>query len=235
MPPDTLALADIHLDQLRATPLYAKLNAKNLLPGPKEVRAEIDELLLASDGRGSVTFARGRFAEKPPGGEFTLIGDKIAVAGSADMMHAAIERSKRGGSPPPIVALLEALHGSGEVWAVSNGWPGFSDAEARQMGNAANLNRVLRSVQTASLTADFGSGMHMSAAADCPTQQDAQNLADSLRGLLGMIRLSIPPRQPDLQRAFDAIQVQPAGRSIHVAVDLAPQLATQLVDGMAGR
>ena len=103
------------------------------------------------------------------------------------------------------------------------------------MGNAANLNRVLRSIQTASLTADFAKGLHISATGDCSTQQDAEQLTESLRGVLAMLRLSVPPRQPDLQRGFDAIQVQAAGRSIHASVDLAPQLATALIDGIGGR
>jgi hypothetical protein len=226
VPPDTLALADVRLDQLRATPLYHKFEEKNLLPGPREFRAEIDELLLASDGRHDLAIARGRFAGQLPG--FTLLNNQIAVAGAPrERFH--------GGAPAPLLARLEALPGPGQVWAVSSGWPGFPESAAREMGNAANLNRVLQSVETAAFTADLRAGLHLTAEGDCRTAQAAQSLAESLRGLLGVARLGLRPSQPDLLRAFDAIQVRPAGRSILVTIDLPLSLAGPLMDEIAAR
>ena len=57
------------------------------------------------------------------------------------------------------------------------------------MGNAANLDRVLRATESTSLTADFRAGVHALMTADCRSEPDAQNLSAQLNGLLGLLRM----------------------------------------------
>ena len=75
IPPDTVALAGVHMDQLRATPIYRKLAERNRLPHFDEFRTEsgfdpsrdIHEILLAGDGKNVLAIAHGAFPPKPPG------------------------------------------------------------------------------------------------------------------------------------------------------------------------
>ena len=64
---------------------------------------------------------------------------------------------------------------------------------------------------------------------DSRTDADAKTLADSLRGLAGLARMAATRNQPDLQRAFDGLQVKQDGRRVNVNVDLAEDLAEKLV------
>ena len=257
IPPDTLALAGVRVDQLRATPLYRKLAGTNRLPRFDEFRSEtgidperdVRELLLANDGKNSLLIARGTFEAKAPAsvktsvyqgytlfgdGEnavFTLIGKTIVLAGRAAVVRAAIDRHKGGrhDAPAALLARAEALPGDAQVWAAANGWTGFPPEMLPQMGNAANLNRVLQSVEDASMSADLRVGVRAAATGDCRTAQDAKTLSESLRGLVGLGRLSVPENQSDLLRTFDGIQVMQDGRSVKIEVDIPQDLADQLV------
>ena len=49
-------------------------------------------------------------------------------------------------------------------------------------GNLSNISRFLRSIESASVTADFRSGIVSEIRGQCRTDQDAKNLGDSLAG-----------------------------------------------------
>jgi hypothetical protein len=97
------------------------------------------------------------------------------------------------------------------------------------MGNFANLDRVLRLVEGASLTIDLRAGAHAAFTGDSRTEADAKSLADSLRGLAALARMAVSRNQPDLLRAFDGLQVRQDGRMVQVNVDIAEDLAEKLV------
>jgi len=241
IPPNTVALAGVHLDRLRATPLYRELGAHNRLPRYDEFRNEdVQEMLLASDGKNVVAIARGAFPDGQPGslktsgtGAIAFIDKNIALGGQAAAVRAAIEQSKSGGrAPGELMARAQSLPADTQIWAVVAGWRGATPDQFRDMGNLGNLDRVLRSVGGASLTVDLRTGVHAAFTGDCRTEADAKNLADSLRGLAALARMGAPRgapgNQPDLLRALDGIQVKQDGRIVQVNVDIAEDLAEKL-------
>jgi hypothetical protein len=258
IPPDTLALAGVRVEQFRATPLYRKLAGSGRLPRFDEFRAatgfdperDVSELLLANDGKNSLLIARGTFEGKAAASVktsvyqgytlygnsetavFTFIGKSIVLAGPAAVVRAAIDRHKGGhhDAPADLLARAEALPGDAQVWAVEHGWTGFPAETLQEMGNAANLNRVLQSVEDAAMSADLRAGVRAAATGDCRTAQDAKTLSESLRGLVGLGRLSVPENQPDLLRAFDGIRVEQDGRAVKIDVDIPQDLAGRLLD-----
>ncbi|MGA3039715.1 MAG: hypothetical protein ABSF54_02870 [Bryobacteraceae bacterium] len=230
IPPDTIALAGIRMDQLRAMPIYRKLERESRLPQLGQFPSrDIHDMLIASDGAHVVAIARGAFPAKPAGGlsatqykGFTLYGDSEAV-------RSAIHQSTSGGKAPhDLMARAEALPANTQLWVVVAGWRGFGADQLRRMGNFANLDRVLRLVESASLTVDLRTGVHAAFTGDSRTEADAKNLADSLRGLAAVARMAVPHNQPDLLRAFDGLQVKQEGRVVQVNIDIAEDVAEKL-------
>jgi hypothetical protein len=233
IPPDTVALAGVHVDQVRATPLYRMLAERNRLPkfGQFDPGRGIHELLVASDGKNVLGIARGDFGPQSQNEAITLIGKNIALGGSAAVVRAAIDRYKnggRGGAPRDLMARAQALPADTQIWAVVAGWRGATPDQLREMGNFANLDRVLRLVEGASLTVDLRTGVHAVLTGDSRTEVDAKSLADSLRGLAALARMGLQ-RAPDLLRALDGIQVKQAGRVVQVNADMAEDLVEKLV------
>jgi hypothetical protein len=230
IPPDSVALAGVRLDRLRATPIYRKLTETNPLRRPDPFRSDdIQDVLLASDGENVLAIARGAFRGKPPAG-LTPVGGNIALGGTDAAVRAAIGQSKNGGreAPRDLMARAQALPGDAQIWAVVAGWRGLDPGQLRAMGNFANLDRVMRLVEGASLTVDLRTGAHAAFTGDCRTEADAKNLADSLRGLAALARMGLAHNKPDLQHAFDGLQVNQNGRAVQVNVDITEDLAEKL-------
>lgn len=219
VPPDTVALAGVRMDRLRATPIYRKLAEGDRLPRFDQFRTEsgfdpsrdIGAILLAADGKHVLAIAHGTFPPKPPGnltesgyrgyklyskdqGEvIAYIGKTIALGGPAAAVRAAIDQSKRGryGAPRDLMTRAEALPADAQIWAVVAGWRGASQDQLDKMGNLGNLDRMLRSVEGASATVNLGNGVHAAFTGDSRTETDAKTLADSLRGLAALARMAV--------------------------------------------
>jgi len=256
IPPDTVALAGANLEQIRATPLYRRLAERNRLPRFDEFRTEsgfdprldIHSLLLASNGKDMLAIAHGVFAAKPEGNlqtseykGYTLyakdqseaiafIDKNIVLGGRTVSIRTAIDQYKSGGSGAPrdLMARAQALPADAQIWAVVAAWRGMEPGQLREMGNLANLDRVMRLVEGASLTVNLRAGVHAAFTGDSRTETDAKTLADSLRGLAALARMGVPRNQPDLLRVLDGIQVKQAGRVVNVTVDIAEDVAERL-------
>jgi hypothetical protein len=223
IPPDTVALAGVRMDRLRATPIYRKLAERNRLPRFDQFRTEsgfdpsrdIHEILLAGDGKNVLAIAHGAFPPKPPGDlraseykGYTLyakdlteaiafIGQNIALGGQTAAVRAAIDQSKSGGrAPGDLMARAQALPADVQIWAVVAGWRALAPDQLREMGNLGNLDRVLRLVEGASLAVDLRTGLHAVFMGDSRTEADAKTLADSLRGLAALARMGAPRGVP---------------------------------------
>lgn len=155
IPADTLLLAGLDLDALRASPLYPKL--------PPAVRAlaeplrDAEYLLLASNGKDLLSIARGRFREAPPGA--TLVAPGLVAAGPSDSVRAAIAQHQtgRGGAPDLLIRAASLADGK-QIWMVARGGVPLPAA-----GNAANLNRLLRDTEYTAIAARIDSGIEIEA------------------------------------------------------------------------
>ena len=92
IPAGTVVLVGINLDEVRATPLYRSL-PPNALAAVQPFR-DASYLLIASNARDLLLFARGKFHEAPPGA--TLISSELAIAGPAESIRAAIAEHQIG-------------------------------------------------------------------------------------------------------------------------------------------
>jgi hypothetical protein len=61
------------------------------------------------------------------------------------------------------------------------------------------------------------------------TEKDAMSLRDTVRGVVGLGRLSVPENQPELLKVWDGITVDQVGRSISLRADIPQDLLDRLV------
>ena len=209
IPADTLFLAGLNLDELRASPLYPKL--------PPAVRAlaeplrDAGYLLLASHGRDLVAIARGRFREAPPGA--TLVAPGLAVTGAPDSVRAAIAQHKTGrDGAPDLLARAASLADGKQIWMVARG-----GVSLPVTGNAANLNRLLRDTEYAALAARIGSRIEIEAIAVGRTAEAGREVEENLRAILSLTAAA-NARQPDLVALIHSIQLRREDRTVRVAL-----------------
>ncbi len=256
VPHDTLMLTGVRLAELRTTPFYARAVAQqrvseldSLAKGANfDPRRDVDQFLLASDGADSVVLARGRFQPKIPDNvkkslykgatlysfeyntAYSILDPSTAVVGPERGVRKVIDQKQN--HRPGAEALLDrarALPGAGQFWLVSNGWGSLGDRASALDGNLSNLGRFLKSLVSASVTADFRDGVNAQVHGECRNEPDAKSLGDALRGLVALGRLSAPKDQPELSRLFDGFRVDQQQNSIQVSVYIPPDLVERLL------
>jgi hypothetical protein len=202
-------------------------------------RKDLWELLVASNGKDAVILGRGRFSEgeleprlQAEGAERfsyrgrNLYGNQQAAVTFLNMSTwivgptAAVKRlldeqnSGKLGIPSDMKGLVESIPYQSQFWAVYGGGGvdlGFSQGSA--LGNA---NRMIRSIQTGTFSANLNGGIDMKAAGTCDTDQNAKQVHDALKAIAGIGRLSTPADQPDLLKVWDAIIVVQDQQSVRV-------------------
>src|SRR5205814_590318 len=77
--------------------------------------------------------------------------------------------------------------------------------------------------------ADFSDGLKANVHGAAATDQDAVNLRDTAKGLVGFGRLSVPDNQPELLKLWDGITVDQQGKSVTIHADIPQNLIDRLV------
>jgi hypothetical protein len=250
-------LTGIRMDDVRATPIYQKLLAQKRLTQLDDFarrtgfdpRKDVREMLFASRGTDMLMAARGTFnlRESPDltkttykgftlytgdQGGVALVDNSTAVAGDLRAVRAALDRYKAGdrSGPAGLLARAGEIAPQNQIWTVSNGYGDLITGRMPETGNAANFTRILRSLENMTAVADLRSGVNGYITGLCRTEQDAKNLGDAARGLVGMGRLSVPESQPELLRLWDGFKVDQQQRMVKITVAIPQDLIDKLVE-----
>lgn len=257
VPPDATMLAGLRMADIRATPLYQKMLARKHLDRLDEFarqtgfdpRRDVRELLVASNGKDSLVAALGTFNVRAfegmtrstykgftlytrDRGAVALIDHSTAIAGTLESVHAALDRRGAGGGsgPAELLARARQIPPENQVWSVSNGFDNLLTGRIPESGNAANVGRILRSLENTTAAADLRAGLNGYLNGLCRTDADAKNLGDAARGLVGLGRLSVPEKQPELLRLWDGIKVDQQQRTVKITVAIPQDLIDKLID-----
>lgn len=261
VPPDATMLVGVRMEAVRATPLYRKMIANKALSQLDDFaretgfdpRRDVRELLVTSNGKDTLIAARGTFNVRAfesmakssykgytlytrDRGGVALIDSSTAVAGTLPALRAALDRRKNGdrSGPAELLAHARQIPPENQIWSVGNGFDNLLSGRIPQEGNAANFGRILQSLENTTMAADFRSGVNGFINGLCRTDQDAKNLGDAARGLVGLGRLSVPENQPELLRLWDGIKVDQQQRAIKITVAIPQDLVDKLIE-MLGR
>jgi hypothetical protein len=222
-------------------------------------RRDLWETLFCSNGRDQgVLMVRGKFAtgDLEPRLErrgatrtrykgYSLFGDdragvvfmntSTALLGPPQALRAIIDRRDRepAGVPENLRPLIASLPADAQFWAVFEGTPALLPVPSES--NLSNLNHLARSVQSAAVSGDLRTGLSLKAHGACATDQDAKQIHDTLKGLIGLARLSTPENRPELLKVYDSIEVRQQGRRIDLTADVPQDVVDRFVNTFLGR
>lgn len=265
IPPDTILLAGARLDQIQKTPLYQKYLASRTVPVmddfPKQIglsvqRKDLWELLYISDGKQSVVLGRGKFSDEAepriqrPGWTrfgykgYNLVGDEqtavllvsptvIGLGATPALRYLIDNKAKSNGPPASLADQLKQMPAEAVLWAAYGG--GIRALPFDLPGNMANINRIVASIQSGSVSFDLGTGINGLATGNCASEQDAKSLYDALRALTGLGRLAVSKDKPEQAKMLDGIRVTQESREVNVHVDEPEELVGPLLDTWLGR
>jgi hypothetical protein len=257
VPPGSTSLAGAHMDQIKATDLYRKLVEQRKLSQvdrfAKETgfdpRRDVRELLFMNTASGGVLLARGSFPLHPAvtdtkplrhgkytiqtsgGAGFCILDATLAVAGDLHSVQAALDEWTSGThtAAQPLLARARQVDPRSQFWGVSAGFAGFLAENMPAAGRGIDFSRIFNGLEDTWFQASFTSGLQALVHGVTATEQEAANLRDTARGLIGFGRLSVPENQPEMLKLWDGITVQQDGRAISIRADIAQNLLDGLV------
>jgi hypothetical protein len=90
--------------------------------------------------------------------------------------------------------------------------------------------QIFRGVETAAFWADLRAGVNATITGDVKTEEDAKNLGDAARGLIGLGRLSVPDDHKELLKVWDGFHVDQQARHITITISVAQDMLDHLLN-----
>ena len=208
IPPDTTALVNVKVYLLRSSPLFQKHALKEF------ASVHSSEMLSVSNGKDQRVFVK----EKE--GLFELKdGGKVKPSGPA------------GGVPPALREKMRLIPAQSQIWGVGLG-SSLALGVIPEVGNLANLRNVFQALESWTMAANLSSNLKAEASAVYRTEQDAKQIHDALRGLLGLARLSTPSDAPEMLRLYDGVQISMEKNTVRITADIAADLLDKSLERM---
>ena len=211
IPPDTLILAGIHLDSLRASPSFQNVAAV-WMPLPEPLR-NASSLLVAYNGKEMLLIASGQF---PTAQAVTVrLTPEIALAGAASAVGAATAQHASGRTGVPSLVAKAAPVASQQIWAIVGG-----EAPLPVSGNRANFLRLLRLTDHVTLTVELNSRVAIEVAGFGRSEASAESLEGTLRGLVSLTAGATPDR--DLATVLSSVKIRREALTVRAELSTTP-------------
>jgi hypothetical protein len=142
----------------------------------------------------------------------------VAVAGRVEELKSVVDgRDKAGAGPPQALVEMVKTLPADHLWLVSQK-AGSLVPKTPVDGNFANAARMLSSLGVLTMHADLSKGVNLEVQGEYPDAVLAKQVQDTVRGLVGMLRLQTKDDQADLLKALDAVQIQARERQVTITV-----------------
>ncbi len=257
IPAGTTTLIGVRVDNLRKTPAWAKLSP--MLNGLSkrtglDVAQTVHEVVYCLGGKHRAALIRGKFvdggpnnsgiepqlklegAQKFPYKTHTLIGqeefaatffnESVVVAGRASALRAVIDgQALKHAVPEDLLAMATALPPEAYIYAVSNK-PAIPEA------GIAGVRSLPLTLKTATGYFDLRTAAALRIEAVGQSPADAQKLAEGIKAMVGLFRMTLKPAQTDMLAILDGLHYFQDGDKVKVDLDLPLDAALKLLEGL---
>jgi hypothetical protein len=166
-------------------------------------------------------------------GALVFLNSSVLAVAKPALLRTLIDNrdSAKAGLPPALEVLVNQVPYSAQFWAATVNPQNLARFPAGS--NISNLNRVLDSLKSLMFAADLQEGVAIQASGEATNtagmtaEQNAKQINELFRGLIGLGRLNTPATKPELLRFLDSVQAEAQGTKIRVSAAIPPALVDQ--------
>ncbi len=169
----------------------------------------------------------------------TFLNPGVAAAGRAASLRAMIDRQDQHPAMPRALAAQVALVPKGaQLWLVESGGLPQLGVLGQRDDIASVVENFSRYVAGAVVAVEVSDGLAIKGQVECSSEEGVKRVKDTLRGVVGLARLTTKTDETDLLRLYDAIEVVADGNTVRIGARVSPDLLPKLfalVRGKAAR
>jgi hypothetical protein len=258
VPPGATSLVGARVSEIRDTAFYRDIVQQQKIPQLDlfardtgfDPRRDVRELLYATTKSGGVLLARGTFKVNPQAlsdgklirhgvynietlgdNGFCILDATLAAAGDVVSVKAALDEWTAGQhiAAQSLLAHAKAIDANQPFWGISTGFAGFLADNLPHAASGIDFSKIFRGLEDTWFEATFTNGFKGLVHGATATDQDAANLRDTAKGLIGFGRLNVPENQPEMLKLWDGFEVEQQGRIVEIKIDVAQNLVDRLV------
>jgi hypothetical protein len=162
----------------------------------------------------------------------TVFLNNVLVIGQVDAVKKVIDQAQLPGSQPlrsDLLAAVRSIGAGSQIWAAGDfSLNPFSGSNIP--GPASQALDLFKSLQTGTLEVRIDSDFHARLTGNFADANSARSIEDLGRGMLGLVRLQMAQKQPDLAQLLDGIQINSNGSTLTLRVDAPSDLLKKLQD-----
>jgi hypothetical protein len=221
---DTVALAGVDLDRLRASPFVNGLggSARDFLAQ----YAKASRLLAGWNAHDLILVARGTFSTPPAGARVVEPGLAVTGAPSRVLFALAQHQSGRSGA-------LDLIEYGSQIGAQSAIWLAVRGGKPLPLsGNVANLNHLLENADFAGAALELGGTATLRFGARARTAESAAQLEERLRGFLSLAG-EAEIHRPELAQLLSSARIEHSGSAVSATLIASPDALAKLLTDFA--
>lgn len=154
-----------------------------------------------------------------------FIGTSIAVIGDTALVKAAIDRADKVNSiSPALAARVQALSTTLDAWSVS--LASFASLIPSELGGAkgplAQPLALVKNIQSSSGGVKFGANVEISGQAVANSEASAKALADIVRLVAGLVRMSgaQDPKMAGIAQLVQSLKIANSGNEVNISASI---------------
>jgi hypothetical protein len=136
------------------------------------------------------------------------------------------QRRAQTAGAPALLARAESIAAGRQIWIVIQGGVALPLS-----GNAANLNRLLHNAESATVTANFDSGLALEVTAIGRTTDAARDIEETVRG--HHAGCGSRSAAADLAKLLRSIRIEREDRSVRIALSADQDAAAKMIASLA--
>ncbi|MBI4874455.1 MAG: hypothetical protein HY822_07470 [Acidobacteria bacterium] len=174
-------------------------------------------------------------SQGPHAGWFAFLSPSLAVAGTADLVQAAIDRYKQGGGGlnPAMAAKAAEWSAKSDAWLVTAGSPAdWARRAAPASRTGGPMQSVpLEAIEQSAAGLKFGATITITVEAVARTDKDAQALADVLKFVAGMVQLNRNKvESAEVAALLDSMQLKAEARTVSLGFSVPESQLEKMIE-----
>jgi hypothetical protein len=187
-------------------------------------KLKVEEYLKGRSGPNEVHLGHNIYLEKDTA---ITAFDNLILIGSLNTIKTALDHRQLPGSAPlrrELMTAIDTIEAGNQIWAVGE----LSNEGLETLGVFSPGMEILKGIKRGTYQMRVDTGVHARATAEFLDPESANNLADTVRGVLAIAKSRVDRQQPEMLQLLNGIQISNTSTTLTITIEEPGELLKKL-------